>query len=159
MKPGNEKGYGKGVGRTFTPSRKADWVDHFNRILKQEPGWSRNSLTEHLLRWALSMRQPDSSTITIRHDGLSQEQIQYLRSEQGRDYIDGIVKFAFWQQTHFAEPATPPSRTGEQEAPTQESENFRTNDYITKENEKSNKEIKLSAIERAQRKLNRQENV
>ena len=86
-------GYQRGVGRSFTPSQQAEWVDHFNRILDEEPGWSRNRLTEHLLKEALEMRDPTCIHIPIPREGMTEEQIQLLQSEEGKRLVGNLLRF------------------------------------------------------------------
>lgn len=86
-------GYQRGVGRSFTPSQQAEWVDHFNRILDEEPGWSRNRLTEHLLKEALEMRDPTCIHIPIPREGMTEEQIQLLHSEEGKRLVGNLLRF------------------------------------------------------------------
>lgn len=47
------KGYKAGSGATFTPSKKASWIEGFNDLLVTT-GMSRNALTDHLIEVGLA---------------------------------------------------------------------------------------------------------
>lgn len=93
MSSNRKTGYQRGVGRSFTPSQQAEWVEHFNRILNEESGWSRNRLTEHLIKEALRMRDPTYIHIPIHREGLTKEQIQFLKSEEGQRFVSNLIHY------------------------------------------------------------------
>lgn len=88
MSYGNQ-GYDPGVGRTFTPSKKASWTEEFNRLLNDGTFYSRNQLTEKLIEDGLRLNSPDN--LTLKCKGLSSEQIKLLQSEQGQQILMNII--------------------------------------------------------------------
>lgn len=88
MSYGNQ-GYEPGVGRTFTPSKKASWTEEFNRLLNDGTFYSRNQLTEKLIEDGLRLNSPEN--LTLKCKGLSSEQIKLLQSEQGQQILMNII--------------------------------------------------------------------
>jgi hypothetical protein len=88
MSYGNQ-GYEPGVGRTFTPSKKATWTEEFNELLNEGTFYSRNQLTEKLIEDGLRLNSP--SNLTLKCKGLSSEQIKLLQSEQGQQILMNII--------------------------------------------------------------------
>ncbi|WP_240376218.1 hypothetical protein [Bacillus piscicola] len=100
VQPSQQKaGYVRGLGRTFVPSAKAEWVEEFNRILGDEPGWSRNRLTEYLIEKGLAAGQAVETSsddthiqIAVPRNGLTEEQQAFLESEQGKTIAANAVR-------------------------------------------------------------------
>ncbi|WP_026701645.1 hypothetical protein [Salibacterium aidingense] len=167
-------GYKKGTGRTFTPSLKADWVDDFNRVLEKEPGWSRNQLTEYYIRKGMEESNAgDRSTITVNHDDLTEDQVAFLQSEEGRTFIGNVISYVLAgtgkerANAPKSAPSPPPIHHERQDdGPPKEKEKEVEAEERPKEEQKneeyqSDSEVQsssrhLSVLEKAQQKLNRQ---
>ncbi|MFB5662260.1 hypothetical protein [Alteribacillus sp. HJP-4] len=153
----NKAGYVKGVGRTFAPSLKADWVEEFNEILEDEPEWSRNRLTEHLIKKGLDAQRGNDQgmQISIPSEGLTDQQREFLNSEEGKLFLGNAIRLLLMQPGAQAPspaevPAPPPpdhNTAPSIEAPSaakQETEDANDNNG------------KLSPLQRAKNKLKRQ---
>ncbi|MFB4163530.1 hypothetical protein ACE1TI_06720 [Alteribacillus sp. JSM 102045] len=180
---GNKAGYVKGLGRTFAPSLKADWVDEFNQILEDEPEWSRNRLTEHLIKKGLESQRMQQSphenymNLSIPSDGLTEDQQLFLESEEGRVFVGNAVRLLLMQpgsresaasNVHLPD-APKPNAEPEQENSTtiekpetntaldeKEDETKKINEDNQRKEKKVKKEEKLSPLKRAKNKLKRQ---
>ncbi|SDH88841.1 hypothetical protein SAMN05192534_11421 [Alteribacillus persepolensis] len=175
---GNKAGYVKGLGRTFAPSLKADWVDEFNQILEEHPEWSRNRLTEHFIQKGLDSQRKQRSLIddnyvdlSIPADGLTEEQQSFLTSEEGKIFVGNAIKLLLMQpgsqetaasSVHLPAPPKPaPDDTGPLHT---EPEERVVSDESTEHDvgsasplpKRREKETKLSPLKRAKNKLKRQ---
>lgn len=87
--------YERGKGRTFTPSSEALWVEDFNRTIDKEKV-SRNKLTEMLIELGLNYKQTvidDNSVSLPIPEDLSQDQVKFLKSDQGKQMISNMISY------------------------------------------------------------------
>lgn len=93
-------GYEPLKGTTLTPSKDATWPEKFNRILENDEGWSRNSLTEFLLERALNMSEKENGNIiAIPKEHFTQEEIEILESPTGKQILINLAKAMVGQST------------------------------------------------------------
>lgn len=81
-------GYEAGLGRTFTPSTNAKWIDSFNDMLNSD-NLSRNALTEKLIEEGI--RYSKKEYVIMEAEGLSQEQAALLSSKAGQEILKNVV--------------------------------------------------------------------
>ncbi|SDI60985.1 hypothetical protein [Alteribacillus bidgolensis] len=176
---GNKAGYVKGLGRTFAPSLKADWVDEFNQILEEEPDWSRNRLTEHLIKKGLESQRAQQSqlenhlNLSIPSDGLNKEQQSFLESEEGKVFVGNAIRLLLMQpgsresaasSVHLPAPPQPKTETSssfeeqEKKSPeeTMDDKNRQDAENFNLKEKNKQKQEKLSPLKRAKNKLKRQ---
>ncbi|PPA84177.1 hypothetical protein [Brevibacillus laterosporus] len=91
-----QEGYEAGRGKTFTPSKNAEWVEEFNKILQDKfnsgSRVSRNALTEQLIEEGLKNRATNSTSIIIPGEDFTPEQITLLKSDQGQTILKNLIK-------------------------------------------------------------------
>lgn len=89
----NTSGYIPGKGRTFTPSYNATWTDSFNEIMIEQK-FSRNKLTEKLIEDGIKYNKlfsEDNVLPLSLPEGLSEEQIKVIKSDQGLKMISNFI--------------------------------------------------------------------
>lgn len=182
---GSKAGYVKGLGRTFAPSLKAEWVDEFNQILEEDPDWSRNRLTEHLIKKGLESQRAQQSqlenhlNLSIPSDGLNKEQQSFLESEEGRVFVGNAIRLLLMQpgsresaasSVHLPAPPQPKTETSssfekqEKTSPEETMDDKTTVDDKSRQNaenfnlkeQNKQKQEKLSPLKRAKNRLKRQ---
>lgn len=98
-----EQGYGRGAGRSFTPSVDAEWVDDFNELLEQYNSdgvkYSRNKLTEKLISDGLKYNnahhsQKDIVNVSFSKKEFSEKQLEILQNEVGLNILKNLLKAA-----------------------------------------------------------------